>query len=107
MNVFISSSHSASFKLTTSMPRERRVSSPPTKVLFSPLGAGWSATQDGKAGHQMLIGEASLHHDAGNLVQYACSRAHVARAECRVHRRALIYFGGLAAEGLEGGHLGL
>lgn len=37
MNVFISSSHSAFLRLTTSIPRCFKYSSPPTKVLFSPM----------------------------------------------------------------------
>lgn len=70
MKVFISSSHSAFFKLTTSIPRERKVSSPPTKVLFSPLSNSClnklhlaDATVE-----TPRVESADLHHDPRHLV---------------------------------------
>lgn len=48
-----------------------------------------------------------IHDDSRDLVQNACSSAHITRAEGRVNRRPFVDTRWLSAKGLKGGHLGL
>ena len=80
MNVRISCSHSAFWRLTTSTPLERRYSSPPTKVVFSPITTRQTlyrihAPVHMSHGDRVVYIVAPLYEDAGS--RPACSRADI------------------------------